>query len=259
MNVNLLELVQECLGPDVVSQLSGGLGQNREQMQAAIGSAIPALIGGLVHKVSSTSGADELMRALESQDAGMIRKLPELLQGQSLDSLIAQGSSLVKLIFGTNASAVIELLSRTLGWGGKPTNSLLAILAPILMGVLKQQRSSMGLDVSGLVKLLLGQQDFLRGKLPGGLGQMLGLGLSAGTPGPPTASPAASSLISRLLPLFALVALAVITWQLFNKRPDTNQDTEFESPTQNVDSMLKTSSGDMELQGPPRDDSFNSN
>ena len=275
MSVNLLDLLQGMLGKDLISQLGGVLGESTEKTQAALTSALPALVGGLVSKASSPTGAEELMQALENQDAGLLDNLPGLMSGQNLDSIMQKGSGLLELIFGGNVKSILDLLSKSFGLGGKSTSSLLSILAPIVISVLKQQQSAQGLDVGGLVKLLLGQKEFLRGKLPSGIGNMVGLaGLTdtalggqgtdqaatrAGAPAvaQTTAAPQ-DSWPSRLLPLIALVALAVIAWQLFSKRPDAKSALDSMTEQSETAPRLTPGAGDMELQGPPRDTSFES-
>ncbi len=271
MSVNLVELLQDLLGKDAVSQLGGMLGESTDKTQMALTTAVPSLVGGLVSKASSKSGADELMQAIDHADPGSLPNLAEVLGEHKLESIEAQGSHLLNLIFGSNFNSVLDVLSRSIGLGGKSAGRLLAVLAPIVISVLKQQQSKLGLDADGLVKLLLGQTEFLRGKLPSGLGNLLGLsgvdamGLAASRSKPPaahaanvladktpTVPPAGDSSPSRLLPLIALLALALIAWQLFSRRPDTRPVINSIAEPLDTESMLAPATGDTELSGPRR-------
>ena len=207
------------------------------------------------------------MRALDHQDPGMLNKLPELMGGQDLGAILTQGSGLLKLIFGENFSATLDLLSKSFGIGGKSTSTLLSIMAPIVMSLLQQQRSALDLTSAGSSSCCWGKRSFSRGKLPDGLGDLVGLAEAlcggqvreAGSAQPASVSAktnsavpqADASLPSRLLPLIVLLARALIAWQLFSKRPDTNCAMDTITAPMDTESMLTPGAADMELQGPP--------
>ncbi len=269
MSINLMELMNGYLGKDAVNLISGLIGEGADKTQGALSGAIPAVLGALISKASSPSGAEELMGALDNQDASMLDNLSGLLGGQGSASILSAGSDLLKMLFGGNLNSVLDVMSRSTGLGGKSMGSLLAVLAPIAMSVLKNQRSKLGLDVGGLVKLLMGQKDLLQGKLPGGFGDLLGVsGLTAAESSrPQTREPVSSirdgahsisdspnTMLGKLLPVIALLALALIAWQLFNKRPDAN--TVIESPSNGVVEKVAPDGEGMTLQGPSRDESI---
>jgi hypothetical protein len=104
----------------------------------------------------------------------------------------------------------------------------------MLMGMLKKKGKSDGLDIGGLVGMLIGQKDNISKAMPAGLGDSLsGMGLlddgsekvtdtaaSAAAAGKEAAD-SGKSLLSKLLPIIVLAILAWLAYQ-FLMKPDTN-------------------------------------
>ncbi len=52
MGLNLIELMNGYLTPEVLSKASTFIGENEKATTSAVGSIIPTLLGGLLHKAS---------------------------------------------------------------------------------------------------------------------------------------------------------------------------------------------------------------
>jgi hypothetical protein len=68
----LIDLVQEQLGPQTVSQISRQLGIDENQTRQAVPAALTALLGGLSHNASQPQGAQQLAGALSRDHDGSI-------------------------------------------------------------------------------------------------------------------------------------------------------------------------------------------
>jgi hypothetical protein len=176
MSVNLIELVKSQLGGQVLNQVSGLLGESTDKTQTAVSGAIPALLGGLLGNASSGNGASNMLSALNNVDDGVVGNFGNLLGGgqQSTGLMDMGGKLLGSLLGGGNVGGLTNAISGFSGLGKGAAGSLLGLIAPLLMGVIKRQlMGSGGLNVGNLTSLLTGQKDNIASAMPAGLGQQL--------------------------------------------------------------------------------------
>jgi nucleoid-associated protein YgaU len=120
------------------------------------------------------------------------------------------------------------------GLSGRAVISLLGLLAPIVLGVLKREKHSRGLDSIGLSELLAGQRSNITAAMPE---SMLGRGeplreVARETYRVPRtgrtetyterAEPARHSWLSWILPLALLAGLIGLVWNLASRPPKTS-------------------------------------
>jgi hypothetical protein len=176
MSVNLIDLVKSQLGGQVLNQVSGLLGESSDKTQTAVNGAIPALLGGLLGNASSGNGASTMLSALNNVDDGVVGNFGNLLGGgqQSTGLMDMGGKLLGSLLGGGNVGGLTNAISGFSGLGKGAAGSLLGLIAPLLMGVIKRQlMGSGGLNVGNLTSLLTGQKDNIASAMPAGLGQQL--------------------------------------------------------------------------------------
>jgi hypothetical protein len=176
MSVNLIDLVKSQLGGQVLNQVSGLLGESSDKTQTAVNGAIPALLGGLLGNASSGNGASTMLSALNNVDDGVVGNFGNLLGGgqQSTGLMDMGGKLLGSLLGGGNVGGLTNAISGFSGLGKGAAGSLLGLIAPLLMGVIKRQlMGSGGLNVGNLTGLLTGQKDNIASAMPAGLGQQL--------------------------------------------------------------------------------------
>ncbi len=166
MSVNLLDLVKGQLTDDVVGKAASFLGESTEATQSGLTSAVPALLGGVMNKVGSTSGAADLLGMVTKPEVtGILGNVGELFGGSSDSNL---GSSLLQGILGDKLGSISSLIGSVAGFKNEGSASgLLKMAAPLLMGVIGKQVGSSG--VSGLMNLISGQKEHLEKAVPAGL------------------------------------------------------------------------------------------
>jgi hypothetical protein len=130
----------EILNQIPIDELAAQLGVDRNQVQQAAESALPALLGGLQANASDPAGASSLMTALSDHQAPV----------SSLGDIDEQdGQAIVGNIFGGNTDQVVNQLGG-LGSGGSSgamgglVQKLLPLLAPIVMSWLANKMASGG-------------------------------------------------------------------------------------------------------------------
>jgi hypothetical protein len=161
------------LGGDTVKQLSGQLGADEGTVGNAVSTALPLLLEALARNSSDPDGAAGLSSALaRDHDGSILDDLSAFLGGGNTGA----GENILGHVFGGRNERVTAGLSRATGLDLNSASSLLAMLAPLVMGALGRVQREQGLDADGL-SVLLGnehtQMEQAAGPELGGLTQLL--------------------------------------------------------------------------------------
>ena len=175
MSINLMEMVKGAIGDQVVKQMGGILGESEDKTSSALNSAIPAILGGLMKKASTPSGAGDLFSSLDDHDGGILDNLGDVLSGGGQTSMLESGGGILKMLFGASQSGIVGTLAKLAGIGTGSAGSLLSMLAPIIMGILGRQRKKQGWDLSSFTDVLMSQKSHLASSLPSELSDQLGV------------------------------------------------------------------------------------
>jgi OmpA-OmpF porin, OOP family len=179
--VNIIQTLLGLLtGPQMLGQLSKMLGVPESMVQKGLAAAIPAILGGLMAKGSTESGAGALIGMMKDNkiDGSVLDNLGGLFGGASGDGSAAanMGGSILKSVLGGNADALTQLVGSTSGMTTDSAHRLMALAAPVVMGGVAQAAPAGGFTPAGLMSLLGSQAEHLKKFAPPGLGALLGLG-----------------------------------------------------------------------------------
>ena len=227
MAQNIIGLLKDQLNDNLLTKISGRLGENKSGVAAAVGSALPSLLLGLMQKGSEPNGAASLMKVLQEgkHDGGILDNLGSVLGGGSTTTdLVASGKSLFGSLFGDKAGGITDIIASASGISKNASSSLLGILAPIVMGFLgKTLKAQGGLNPAGLTNLLLGQKEFIKSALPSGLTQLMGV-TNLDSLGRQTvqAAQTAAAPAKKIWPWIALIVAVVVVF--FAWRSCSTQD-----------------------------------
>ncbi len=165
---SLLESLTSQLTGGAAKQLAQQLGTDDAGTSAAIGAALPVLLGALAKNAASADGAAALSNALSKDHDGSI--LNDV-GGAVTNFQSGAGAKILKHVLGGKQDAVASGLGQAAGLDAGKAGALLAMLAPVVMGALGKAQRSGGLDAGGLAAML-GQE---RQKMApaGGLGGLL--------------------------------------------------------------------------------------
>ena len=174
--MNLVDLVKDQLGSNGLTRLAETLGTSRDNTSTAVNAAIPTLLTALGSVASTRDGARDLAAAVGSLDDRVLDNLPQSLSGggRSGLNLVDMGTKLLGSLLGGNTlSSLASTLGRSTGMGSGSMSSLLTLLAPVVLGVLKNRTGGMGTDASALASLFEGQRQNIVNALPSGLSGQL--------------------------------------------------------------------------------------
>lgn len=228
MAINLLDSVKDALAGQVADQIGSAIGLDKQQTASALKAVVPMMIGGMMKKASTPSGASELSKALQDTDTSILDNLGGLLGGGEKSSgpdLMSMGAKLIPMLFGSNQGNIVSTLVKLLGVNEKSIGSLISLVLPIVMAVVgKQAKSAGGFDVGSLTNLLGGQKNFLAGAVPSELQGALGMVGDLASSASRTAEAATSSNpLQWLLPLIAVAVLGYIGYNFLTNKPQAEQ------------------------------------
>lgn len=241
MAINLLDLVKTAVSGQVAEQIGSLAGIDKNKSASAIEAAVPVLLGSLLKKASTPSGASDLSKMLKDQDTSILDNLGGLLGGSGSSDLLSMGTKLLPSLLGGSQSSIISMLVKLLGFNDKSIGSLLGMLAPIVMSVVgKQAKAAGGFDPGVLTNLLGSQSNLLSNALPNELKGAMGMAdllgskatqaVNTATRTATQATKQASNPLQWLLPLVALAALGYLGYSFFNQKPAENKDPVVSTP-----------------------------
>ncbi len=156
--MNILEMVQGQLGPQVIEQLAKQIGvQDPRQVQAASNGIIQTLLAALSRNTATQGGLNALVSALDrDHDGSVIDDLIGFVTGarQTPNASTNNGNGILSHILGGLQPNVMDMISRMSGLDKSKVGQLAMTLAPILLGLLGKQRQQGGLNVGGVGDLL---------------------------------------------------------------------------------------------------------
>lgn len=157
-------LLMEALSGDTVQQMSNAIGADERSTKTAVTAALPFMLGALTKNTSSASGAEGLLGALDrDHDGSILDDVAGMLGGAASSS----GGGILGHMFGNSLGGVEKNIGKASGLDMASVAKLMAMLAPIVMGVLgRQKRQSTGLDATGLAGMLAGEYQSVQKAAP---------------------------------------------------------------------------------------------
>jgi len=162
-------------------QLSTAVGAKPEQVERLTELSLPTLLAALKRNSSSQEGAEALARALDQHKDDRVDNVPAYLGKADTND----GSKILQHIFGNDNQRVQTTLAKETGMDLDQVSGVLTRMAPMLLGMLGQQKAQQNLapsGISGLLSSLLGgaTQPQQPQPQPSGLGGLLSLLLGGG-------------------------------------------------------------------------------
>lgn len=245
---NLIQTVTNAFTPDVTTKLAGAMGESPSAVTSGVGAAAPALLAGALQRSATPAGSRSLLDLVnQSQTGGQpLDRLGSIASDDSARaSFLSHGQGLASGLLGGSTSNVASAISSHSGLGMDGATKLLALVAPVVLGVLGRAAGPSP-TASGLQSLLNNERASILGALPPGLGSLFGLGAAGRTASRgaasaeaygahatstgATAPPPRPSGLMRYLPW--IVGALVLLGLIFAMRNCAAQRTEAPPPAQ---------------------------
>jgi len=166
--MSLLDMLQQRLGGEAVNQISNKLGTDPASTRTAIAAALPMLVGALARNAQDPGKAGALANALGRHDGSVLDDVAGYLgRGDTGD-----GDGILGHVLGGKKETVQTGLGQAAGLDPAKAGTLLAMLAPLVMGALGKAQREKGLDTGGLAGMLGSEQQRATDAAPGVMGML---------------------------------------------------------------------------------------
>ena len=174
MSFNIVDLIKEQISDKTMGSIGGALGVQSTQVSSGLAGALPGLLSGLVSSTDTKQGAGALFDAVQQQDDGLLGNIGNLLGGNDSSNLASTGTSTLSSLLGSGAvGSLVGAVSNLAGLERGNSGSLVGMLAPIILGVLKKKVFDGGMDSSSFTSMLTSQKDNVNAAMPQGFTDQL--------------------------------------------------------------------------------------
>ena len=150
MASNLVSYIAQMLTPDMIARIASALGLDSSKVQGAVSAAIPAVLAGLTGIAAQPGGAQRIADTARQQ-GGSLDNLLGMLSGGDQASLAQSGAQIISSLFGAkDGGALASAIGGVSGMDQRASGSLLATLAPLVIGGLARQSGGDDMSAYGL-------------------------------------------------------------------------------------------------------------
>ncbi len=141
----VLDGLGNVLNEQHIAILAQRLNASPDQIEQAIGSAVPLLIGGLARQTQEGTASNQIHTAFSSSmDSGLLEHLDDYLkqggQNAAATPLGFSATDVLSQILSGKQDRVEKGVGKTSGLDSKQTGQLLTLLAPIVLAYLKRRQ-----------------------------------------------------------------------------------------------------------------------
>lgn len=158
--MNVIELLQGQLDPNLVNQLSQHIGaESPEQTEAAAAGIISTLVAGLNKNAATPEGANALVSALDrDHDGSLLEDVAGFLLGsrQPSNASTLNGAGILGHILGSKQSGAVDMISKATGLDSSQIMKLMISLAPMVLAALGKARKQEGISAGNIGDILSG-------------------------------------------------------------------------------------------------------
>lgn len=155
---DIMDLLKGQLSEGLLDQLTQQIGaQDRQQTATAAEGIVETLMAALAKNSRTPEGAGALSNALDKDhDGSILDDVAGYLGGsrQAQNTRMTNGAGILKHVLGGNAGNIADMIGQLSGLQGKQAGSLMATLAPLVLGALGKQKRQSNLDQGGLADIL---------------------------------------------------------------------------------------------------------
>ena len=165
MTVNFIHSFNQSVGDQLMSRLSGYLGEPSEHTKSAINTCVPGILGALVQKVSKQVGASALVEFIgeEQMNGHLLSNMSTLFTGgEATEGLLSQGDKVIDFLFGKSSAtedALVDYLSSRDGINRGASSTLLRLISPMVLGIIGRHINENDLQPSDISKLIADQKE----------------------------------------------------------------------------------------------------
>jgi len=167
--MDILDLLKQQMTPDVINGLTQKIGaQNTQQTETAVDTALATLVGSMKQTTADPQKGASFLSALDrDHDGSVLDDITGFIGGNfGGNQKATNGMGILSHLMGQKQNGAFDMLSKVSGLSSNQSGSLMATLAPLVMGMLGKQRQQAsqtnnagGFGVSDIFNLLNGSMD----------------------------------------------------------------------------------------------------
>ena len=171
---NIVSLVKDQIGDQMLDQIKSAMGNEGPKTSTALESFVPAILSGVSDLAGSSNGAEKIYSTVGKQDDAALETVKAMMREGQASTVVDQGSGLLGSLFGSNgADKLGNVLSSFSGVSRGNSTSLMGMLAPVIIGVIKRQFMGDASNASDLASQLQNQKGQISAAMPSGLSDQL--------------------------------------------------------------------------------------
>ncbi len=149
---SILDLLNTQMGEELVKKASSKTSEDKGKVTSALGMALPLILGAMKRNTTDPEGAENLDKALQSEkhNGDFLNNLEE----RDTEELTGEGSKILNHVLGSRQSRISKTIAGALNMDETSVNKILEMAAPVIMGLLGQQKRKDNVGASGLSGLL---------------------------------------------------------------------------------------------------------
>ncbi len=240
---SILDSLMGMLGPQVVGPVASQLGESTETVQRGLQTGSAAMLAGLAAKAGHPGFLSQIFSLVTNPAttsgglSSLTSNLSSVASGATGSPLGNLGGQFLSSIFGSNLSSVTDTLGRSTGLASGKMGSLLAMAAPLVLGVLGQHVRQNGMSAADLGSTLKAEAPSFQRFLPAGVGSLFSGGSNVVAAAPAKVVEAGNRWLWPLV-LLALLVLAALWYFNRAKEPVQNATTAASNAGASVASAL---------------------
>ncbi|WP_029036134.1 DUF937 domain-containing protein [Salinimicrobium xinjiangense] len=151
---SILDFLDTEKGKEFIQSSSKEVNESPEKVKSALGMALPMIIGAMKKNTDSPEGARQLNSELdkEKHDGSVLDKISM----GSLSGLMGEGSGILSHVLGGSQSKIASAVGSAIGMDASKVEKLLQMAAPVVMGILGQQKRKDNVQSEGGISDLVG-------------------------------------------------------------------------------------------------------
>lgn len=165
----ITQMITQQLSGTISKQIASRLGVSEGTANSAVQMAVPLIIAALARNAQKPQEAQALHEAVATDHDGSIL---DNLMGYMSNPQAANGSGILQHVLGAQQPNVENNLAQATGMDQGSAGSLLAMVAPIVMGAVGREQQQNGLDPQGLSQYLGEQQQEAQAANPDMMGSL---------------------------------------------------------------------------------------
>src|SRR5580704_9991995 len=135
---SILDTLMSTLGPQVIGPLASRLGASPDVVQRGLQTGSAAMLAGLAAKADQPGFMSQIFGLINNpaNTSGALSSLVSNIGSGTQGGLGELGGKFMSMIFGSNVSGVTDAVAKTSGLAGGTASSLMAMVAPLVLGFL---------------------------------------------------------------------------------------------------------------------------